>query len=465
MKMLRNLLSVAFVMASALTAFTACSSSDDLSSKTQADKDGLHTITMKLVGGCEQYDAKGQSRAADGPSVGWADGAKLYLQFSNGDKLVSGNATYSKATDAWTVSYYGSLATGSSATCQAYYFDNTTAGNGEVVQLSANTAIYEDVNGTYVYDGENLTVGANLKPKTGRMRFTGIKGTALALTGITHYANYDPSTNLFSTSTAAVNATVDKTSGYTPYIYGYFTDAASPSLGLVANGSEAYTMACPSTMYHTGESGYLDIPTEDSHNGWATGLNFAVNGVSFKMLPVVNSDGKGFYLLGETEVTEGLYYAVMDGVTTTPNKPIANVYYETFKSFISKLTTQTSLPFRFPTRSEWLYAARGGAKSLNYTYCGGNTLDDVAWYSGNTSTVQNVKQKQPNELGFYDMSGNVAEFTSTMYSTSWYHSYYYCGGSYKSGASAVEKTSSSYKQVDNDFVDPGVGLRLALTLN
>ena len=465
MKMLRNLLSVAFVMASALTALTACSSSDDLSSKTQADKDGLHTITMKLVGGCEQYDAKGQSRAADGPSVGWTDGAKLYLQFSNGDKLVSGNATYSKATDAWTVSYYGSLATGSSATCQAYYFDNTTAGNGEVVQLSANTAIYEDVNGTYVYDGENLTVGANLKPKTGRMRFTGIKGTALALTGITHYANYDPSTNLFSTSTAAVNATVDKTSGYTPYIYGYFTDAASPSLGLVANGSEAYTMACPSTMYHTGESGYLDIPTEDSHNGWATGLNFAVNGVSFKMLPVVNSDGKGFYLLGETEVTEGLYYAVMDGVTTTPNKPIANVYYETFKSFISKLTTQTSLPFRFPTRSEWLYAARGGAKSLNYTYCGGNTLDDVAWYSGNTSTVQNVKQKQPNELGFYDMSGNVAEFTSTMYSTSWYHSYYYCGGSYKSGASAVEKTSSSYKQVDNDFVDPGVGLRLALTLN
>ena len=183
------------------------------------------------------------------------------------------------------------------------------------------------------------------------------------------------------------------------------------------------------------------------------------------MLPVVNSDGKGFYLLGETEVTEGLYYAVMDGVTTTPNKPIANVYYETFKSFVLKLATQTSLPFRFPTRSEWLYAARGGAKSLNYTYCGGNTLDDVAWYSGNTSTVQNVKQKQPNELGFYDMSGNVAEFTSTIHSTSWYHSYYYCGGSYKSEASAVEKTSSSYKQVDNDFVDPGVGLRLALTLN
>lgn len=465
MKMLRNLLSVAFVMASALTAFTACSSSDDLNSKTLADKDGLHTITMKLVGGCEQYDAKGQSRAAGETSVAWADGAKLYLQFSNGDKLVSGNATYSKATDAWTVSYYGSLATDASATCQAYYFDNTTAGNGEVVQLSANSAIYEDANGTYVYDGENLTVRANLKPKTGRMRFTGTKGTPLVLTGITHYASYDPATNTFFTTVAPVNTTVDETSGYTPYIYGYFTDAESPSLGLVANGSEAYTMACPSTMYLTGESGYLDVPTEGSHNGWTTGLCLAVNGVGFKMLPVTNSDGKSFYLLGETEVTEELYYAIMDGVTTTPNKPIAHVYYETFKSFISKLSAQTNMTFRFPTKSEWLYAASGGVKTLNYTYCGGNAPDDVAWYSENTSTVQNVKQKQPNELGFYDMSGNVAEFTSTMYSTSWFHSYYYCGGSYLSKASAVEKTSSSYKQVDSDFVDSGVGLRLALTLN
>lgn len=457
--MLRNLLSVAFVMASALTALTACSSSDDLSSKTQADKDGLHTITMKLVGGCEQYDAKGQSRAADGPSVGWADGAKLYLQFSNGDKLVSGNATYSKATDAWTVSYYGSLATDASATCQAYYFDNTTAGNGEVVQLSANSAIYEAANGAYVFDGENLTVRANLKPKTGRMRFTSTKSDELVLVGITHYASYDPATNTFFTSVAPVNATVDETSGYTPYIYGYFTDEESPSLGLVENDSEAYTMACPSTMYQAGESGYLDVPTVASHNGWATGLNFTVNGVSFKMIPVANDQNS--FLIGETEVTEELYHALMDGTTSTPYKPIVGETYSSFLAFLTKLQANTSLEFRLPTATEWKFAAIGGKKTQNYKYSGSNTPSDVAWYSGNCSSIQNVKQKQPNELGIYDMSGNAAEFVDKGSSSSYY---YYYGGSYNSAASSITPTSYDYKSTYYSPSDPEIGIRLALTL-
>lgn len=460
--MLRNLLSVAFVMASALTAFTACSSSDDLSSKTQADKDGLHTITMKLVGGCEQYDAKGQSRTAGEPSVGWADGAKLYLQFSNGDKLVSGNATYSKATDAWTVSYYGSLATDASATCQAYYFDNTTAGNGEVVQLSANSAIYEDANGAYVFDGENLTVRANLKPKTGRMRFTSTKSDELVLVGITHYASYDPATNTFFTSVAPVNATVDETSGYTPYIYGYFTDEESPSLGLVENDSEAYTMACPSTMYQAGESGYLDVPTVASHNGWATGLNFTVNGVSFKMIPVANDQNS--FLIGETEVTEELYHALMDGTTSTPYKPIVGETYSSFLVFLTKLQANTSLEFRLPTATEWQFAAIGGKKTQNYKYSGSNTPSDVAWYSENCSSIQNVKQKQPNELGIYDMSGNAAEFVDNGNSSPSYKYYYYYGGSYKSAASSITPTSNDCIYTYYSPSDPEIGIRLALTL-
>ena len=460
MKMLRNLLSVAFVMASALTAFTACSSSDDLSSKTQADKDGLHTITMKLVGGCEQYDAKGQGRAAGETSVVWADGAKLYLQFSNGDKLVSGNATYSEATDSWIVSYYGSLA--ARATCQAYYFDNTTAGNGEVVQLSANSAIYEDANGAYVYDGENLSVRANLKPKTGRMRFTGTKGTALVLTGITHYASYDPATNTFFTTVAPVNTTVDETSGYTSYIYGYFTDEESPSLCLVANGSEAYTMACPSTMYLTGESGYLDVPTEDSHNGWATGLNFTVNGVNFKMISV-DKDEESF-LIGETEVTQELFYALMGGTASEPNKPVVSESYSNFLSFLTKLQANTSLEFRLPTETEWKFAAIGGKKTQNYKYSGSNTPSDVAWYSGNCSSIQNVRQKQPNELGIYDMSGNAAEFVDNGNSSSSYKYYYYYGGSYNSAASSITPTSGDYRYTYYSPSSNEVGIRLALTL-
>lgn len=446
MKMFRKFMSAAFLIGSCLTAFTSCSSGDELNSTIQSDKDGLHTITMKLVGGREQYDAKGTTRAGE-TSVAWANGDKLYLQFTVGDKLVAGNATYDSSSSAWTVSYYGSLSTGESAKCQAYYFENATSGNGDVVQLTDRSAIFEDVNGSYIFDGDNLTVKANLKPKTGRMRFSGTKGTPIIVTGITHYASYDASSNSFFTTTAAVKDTVSKADGYTPYIYGYFTDTTSPSLGLVANSSEAYTMSCPATMYKTGESGYLTVPTEASHNGWAAGLNFTVNGVSFKMIPVEYE--KGDFLIGETELTEGLYYAVMDGTTTTPNIPISYIAIKNFQTFLEKLNNETSLNFRYPSTSEWQFAYKGGKKSLGFKYSGSNTPGDVAWYSGNTSTVQEVKLKQPNELGIYDMSGNVYEYTGS----------YYYGGSFATSAEQLYYNSYTY----NDLTYYS-GFRLALTL-
>ena len=461
MKMFRKLMSAALLVGSCLAVFSSCSSSDEFGSVNQNAKNELHTITMKLIGGCEQYDAKSTTRAGE-TSVDWKDGDKLYLQFTVGDKLVAGNATYKSSDNAWTVSYYGSLATDASAKCQAYYFENTTAGNGDVVQLTDRSAIYEDANGTYVFDGDNLTVKANLKPKTGRMRFSGTKGTPIIVTGITHYASYDASSNSFFTTTAVVKDTVDNTTGYTPYIYGYFTDATSPSLGLVANSSEAYTMSCPATMYKAGESGYLSVPTETSHNGWATGLNFTVNGVSFKMIPVEYKSGD--FLIGETEVTEELYYAIMDGTTTTPNKPIASCYYSSCLSFITKLNASTSLNFHLPSSSEWLYAAKGGKKSLGFTYSGSNVPGDVAWFAGNTSSIQNVKQKQPNELGLYDMSGNVAEWVDNGSVSSSYKDYYYYGGSYNDNTSNITNTSNSYNYTYSDPAYSNVGFRLALTL-
>ncbi|MCR4810816.1 MAG: formylglycine-generating enzyme family protein [Prevotella sp.] len=84
-----------------------------------------------------------------------------------------------------------------------------------------------------------------------------------------------------------------------------------------------------------------------------------------------------------------------------------------FGSFLIDLRKQTDIPFRLPTKEEWLYAARGGNKSRGYTYCGGNSIDDVAWYKSNSSSkVHDVALKQPNELGLYDMSGNYAELCS-----------------------------------------------------
>ena len=85
--------------------------------------------------------------------------------------------------------------------------------------------------------------------------------------------------------------------------------------------------------------------------------------------------------------------------------------------FLPRLNKITGLQFRLPTEAEWEYAARGGRKSQGYKYSGSNNIDDVAWYGDNSSgTTHQVGTKRPNELGIYDMSGNVLEWCSDWYS-------------------------------------------------
>ena len=137
------------------------------------------------------------------------------------------------------------------------------------------------------------------------------------------------------------------------------------------------------------------------------------------------------YYIGETEVTQALWKAVMgetptsDGPQWKPeyglgdNYPAYHISYDDVLSFISKLNNLTGRTFRMPTEAEWEYAARGGNKSEGYLYSGGNTLDNVGWYEDNSDeTTHPVAQKAANELGLYDMSGNVYEWCSD-----WYGSY------------------------------------------
>ena len=98
------------------------------------------------------------------------------------------------------------------------------------------------------------------------------------------------------------------------------------------------------------------------------------------------------------------------------NYPAYRISYDDVLSFISKLNSLTGRTFRMPTEAEWEYAARGGNKSKGYRYSGGNTLDNVGWYWDNSDqTTHLVAQKAANELGLYDMSGNVWEWCSDWY--------------------------------------------------
>ena len=128
------------------------------------------------------------------------------------------------------------------------------------------------------------------------------------------------------------------------------------------------------------------------------------------------------YYIGRYEVTQAQWYAVMGSNPSYfkgDNLPVEQVTWNDVQEFITKLNQQTGKTFRLPTEAEWEYAARGGNQSKGYKYSGSNSISDVAWCVDNSNrTTHAVGEKQPNELGIYDMSGNVWEWCQD-----WYGSY------------------------------------------
>ena len=128
------------------------------------------------------------------------------------------------------------------------------------------------------------------------------------------------------------------------------------------------------------------------------------------------------FYIGKYGVTQAQWEAVMGKNPSCFKgniRPVENVSWNDIQEFIEKLNAKTGKKYRLPTEAEWEYAARGGDQSKGYKYSGSNNIDEVAWYTNNSGTQTHpVGQKQPNELGLYDMSGNVFEWCSD-----WYGSY------------------------------------------
>lgn len=218
---------------------------------------------------------------------------------------------------------------------------------------------------------------------------------------------------------------------------------------------------------------------------------FTANGVSFKMIRVdggtftmratseqgsdADSDEKpthrvtlsGYYI-GETEVTQALWQAVM-GTSVSDQRDKANkewslrgvgnnypMYYISWdecQEFILKLNALTGKSFRLPTEAEWEFAARGGNQSQGYKYSGSNTLGDVAWYGDNSGNETHpVKTKSSNELGIYDMSGNICEWCAD-----WYGSYNSSSQTNPTGAASGSRRVSR----GGSWVDNARGCRVA----
>lgn len=130
------------------------------------------------------------------------------------------------------------------------------------------------------------------------------------------------------------------------------------------------------------------------------------------------------YYIGQTEVTQALWKAVMGSNPSNfkgDNLPVECVSWNDCQEFIEKLNAKTGRTFRLPTEAQWEFAARGGNNSRGYKYSGSNYPDDVAWYDSNSNhKTHTVATKQANELGIYDMSGNVWEWCSDWYGDDYY---------------------------------------------
>jgi len=227
---------------------------------------------------------------------------------------------------------------------------------------------------------------------------------------------------------------------------------------------------------------------------------FTVNGVSFKMIHVeggtfmmgangndieAHPDEKPFhevalsdYWIGETQVTQALWQAVMDEnpsyFKANLNHPVESVSWEDCQTFIRRLSHMTGKKFRLPTEAQWEFAARGGnlGKDNHYLYAGSNVIYDVGWYKKNSNkTTHPVGELDPNELGLYDMTGNVWEWCND-----WYGDYYInsatvdptgpVAGSYRvcrgGGLNSIRCYVSSRNHLEPGNMYADLGLRLAL---
>lgn len=173
-----------------------------------------------------------------------------------------------------------------------------------------------------------------------------------------------------------------------------------------------------------------------------------------------NAEVKSFYI-GKTEITQSQWRRVMgtnpSGFRGCFDCPVENVSWEDAQEFAKRLSEQTGMKYRLPRLDEWDYAARGGKKSVHTQFSGSDNIDEVAWCAYNSEeSTRSVAKKAPNELGLYDMTGNVSEWVSNMYDK---NTRFTKGGSWSDDATN-STISGSEEKYDVKYKNNRIGFRV-----
>lgn len=487
--------------------------------KSEALKSGQHSVKIAK----ELYETYTQTvTVADNETTKISP--SLTADFANVTLAVDADAEIwvndeLKGTRRWT----GNLATGTyKIECKMASHETalttkeiTNGMNGQTISLNAPRPIYGSLNIESSPDFCDIYLDGKKVGQTPKSIAELLIGRHEVKISKANYADYTEKVTITKGETKTVNATLSSTAtvrftcnaaGAMLYVDGKALGSASGSYALTygshslratAEGYDDYTSSFTVSPSNTACAISMKAKFDNRT------LTFTVNGVTFKMLPVEGgtftmgataeqgSDADGdekpthsvtlsSYYMGETEVTQALWQAVMGSNPSYykgNNLPVEQVSWDDCQTFINKLNQLLAgqlggKRFALPTEAQWEYAARGGKKSKGYKYSGSKTLGSVAWYDDNSgSTTHAVGTKQANELGLYDMSGNVCEWCSD-----WYGSYgssaqtnptgpatgsfrVYRGGSW--GGFARRSRVSNRYNYRHDSTSNGLGLRLS----
>lgn len=245
-----------------LLSFYSCSNDENpITNAFDKDKQTINYCRAFVNIQSEKYSDESSTRAI---SEDWNDGETIYISLNGNDIKSEGKVVYNKSDNSWTLYYEGILPNGEYSGT-AYYIRGATTSNNSIISFNTETPVYIDTKISCQRESESVWISVVLHPQTGRIRFRGTANKSIKISGVWNYISFDiPNKNL-SKSQSPIELSINA-DGYTPYCYCSFPqDSRTMS---VAYDNYLFTTVCEHPILDAAQAGYMDLPTEEHHNGW-----------------------------------------------------------------------------------------------------------------------------------------------------------------------------------------------------